>query len=62
MVKKEKIKVRALPLFLERRFITLNWPDDYLPLFRKLKSGEVVEIEKNYFDEKILEEVENGNG
>jgi hypothetical protein len=56
----DKIKVTALPAFMGRRFMTLLWPDQYKDLFRILKAGGVVEIDKQYFDSTILE-VTNGN-
>jgi len=56
---KIKIKVKAKPSFAYRRFITLKGLSKMQ--FRKLKAGELVEIEKEHYDPEIYQEVKNGN-
>jgi len=58
----EVIKVKALPAFYGRRFMTLSWPESLKEAFRKLKAGGAVDLEVQYFDSNILEKVEeDGN-
>ena len=59
MVKKEMIKVTALPAFTGRRFVTLHGLKS--KDFRILKVGGAVLIDKQYFDPTLYREVENGD-
>ena len=58
--KVSKIKVVALPAFMERRYITLDVKFN-VKTFRQLQQGESVFINKEDFDPLLFREVKDGD-